>query len=852
MSGLPFSGGQDAAGEQHEQKLAESPPATANAPQFTCPVCLELMVEPLTLACGHSLCAWCFEQHTRSYLAREPPGRDFACCGFVGCPQCRAPVPADSGGVSILLREAVRAEDPAAYARRLAEVELLRRTGASPPSQQRVAPRPLVRDLQRLLNQHKQVLKRMRDALEEHHGPHTDAAAPVASPRVRVRLRLSRAEQSDEEDEEEAEEEEADPAASSSAQPAESSLDAEQWGGRSAYETEAERVCALAALQALSAVTDRVVPRAGNFLRFYARLAAQHSDYGVDLQALVLASEAGEERQLVSQIQALSLREALQICDLPVPEAPEAPGAQESAHAEEEEEEREEGRAEFARVLGARLARPLVGPRPFADSDGCAERFLCKFFVAGGLWQKCALQQHMFETERALLPSALHESAQSQWWRDMARCLEQCRTGLYGLTPPQRARRQFTRVLTLLAAPQHALHLWRPEAPEPPLPARADAYPLLRTYFRATDADAEAHWAQPRRKFEAALARYGGTARCADARARRDYLRALCEEPQWTHLAFSNRYTLADRARMLREDVSRLAPLLAFTGLALALTFALIGALWAGRALWPLWALAPSRADAAEAGLALAPLTLMWPRASLLVDVGVVLRRANALATPLQLVCGALYVCGAAWVALRSSWPRALPLLHVLLGLPLALGRALEPGSLGVVEFWCLYALVESALFEWHQPLQPRRTQTERFGGGAAGEGALARLWERLPAVTFKVFAFGLFVLLHHVQPLLCAAAVLYDTLAGCWMRRLGGLLGAYFLRSSAALRLALLERLHARQQGEEAREPLRRWKPLQQLAHAPLRYVCERVGMRAVVVVATSAAAARPSRVFR
>ena len=47
---------------------------------FECAICLDVMVSPVTLACGASFCAWCLGEHRRKTAAAR-------------CPHCRAPLP---------------------------------------------------------------------------------------------------------------------------------------------------------------------------------------------------------------------------------------------------------------------------------------------------------------------------------------------------------------------------------------------------------------------------------------------------------------------------------------------------------------------------------------------------------------------------------------------------------------------------------------------------------------------------------------------------------------------------------------------------------------------------------------
>ena len=71
---------------------------TELSPSCTCMVCWEVLYDPVTLPCGHSLDQRCLQK----VLATEQRG----------CPTCRAPLPAEVPAVSVQLREMVEERYP--------------------------------------------------------------------------------------------------------------------------------------------------------------------------------------------------------------------------------------------------------------------------------------------------------------------------------------------------------------------------------------------------------------------------------------------------------------------------------------------------------------------------------------------------------------------------------------------------------------------------------------------------------------------------------------------------------------------------------------------------------------------
>jgi hypothetical protein len=67
-------------------------------PSCTCAVCLEVLLDPVTLSCGHSLDQACLER----VLQMAEAGR-----GQRACPTCREAIPAKVPGVSVQMRDMI-------------------------------------------------------------------------------------------------------------------------------------------------------------------------------------------------------------------------------------------------------------------------------------------------------------------------------------------------------------------------------------------------------------------------------------------------------------------------------------------------------------------------------------------------------------------------------------------------------------------------------------------------------------------------------------------------------------------------------------------------------------------------
>merc|ERR1719436_480397 len=76
-------------------------------PEFECSICMKLLLDPVTVSCGHTFCRVCLDK-SLGYRSL--------------CAVCRAPVVAGQG-VNILVRGIIAERFPAALARRLREAE---------------------------------------------------------------------------------------------------------------------------------------------------------------------------------------------------------------------------------------------------------------------------------------------------------------------------------------------------------------------------------------------------------------------------------------------------------------------------------------------------------------------------------------------------------------------------------------------------------------------------------------------------------------------------------------------------------------------------------------------------------
>ena len=83
---------------------ASARPDTSDEDAFSCPICLDILVRPVTFACGHRSCRACFVQLLESAPMRE----SVATTGLVSCPIGRCVLPPLVPEVDMVLCETVR------------------------------------------------------------------------------------------------------------------------------------------------------------------------------------------------------------------------------------------------------------------------------------------------------------------------------------------------------------------------------------------------------------------------------------------------------------------------------------------------------------------------------------------------------------------------------------------------------------------------------------------------------------------------------------------------------------------------------------------------------------------------
>ena len=109
------------ASEAPRRREPDGAPARPSSPTqegLACPVCLEVLYNPVTLQCGHSACRHCFVQHLESISDRTIVQN-----GGAVCPSARCPIPFAVPQPNRTLQQVIEAGYPLRVAARRAELE---------------------------------------------------------------------------------------------------------------------------------------------------------------------------------------------------------------------------------------------------------------------------------------------------------------------------------------------------------------------------------------------------------------------------------------------------------------------------------------------------------------------------------------------------------------------------------------------------------------------------------------------------------------------------------------------------------------------------------------------------------
>lgn len=121
---------------------------------WDCPVCLDLLCEPVCTSCGHDVCSFCYTTWATEYSNAGPAG--------VRCPMCRARIARETPGVSKRLESTIKQLFPVRYQQRVAETKQKKIDQEALRAEEEVAREEAHR---RLLGRFRQIMQRVHTSL---------------------------------------------------------------------------------------------------------------------------------------------------------------------------------------------------------------------------------------------------------------------------------------------------------------------------------------------------------------------------------------------------------------------------------------------------------------------------------------------------------------------------------------------------------------------------------------------------------------------------------------------------------------------------------------------------------------